>query len=67
MAVRLPLVGTVSLPRPEHLLYYGSVGVLAALETIDWPIALLVATGHALSQQRHSRALQELGEGLEEG
>ncbi len=63
----LPFVGTVNLPPPEHLAYYAGIGFLVALEIIDWPIALLVAAGHALSQQQHSRAIQELGEGLEEG
>jgi hypothetical protein len=66
LVVDLPIVGTVHLPRPEQLAYYGAVGVLLALEVIDWPIALLVASGHALAQQQHNRAIQQFGEGLEE-
>ncbi len=67
MSLNLPIIGPVDLPPPEHLMYYGGIGLLAGLEIIEWPIALLVAAGHALSQQQHSRAIEELGEGLEEG
>jgi len=42
------------------------VGVLVALEIVEWPIALVLATGHVLAQQQHSRAFQQLGEGLED-
>jgi|GEM_PF-1150385 hypothetical protein len=66
LAIDLPVVGTVLLPRPEQLAYYGAVGILLALEIIDWPIALLVVTGHALAQQQHNRAIQQFGEGLED-
>ncbi|MDP9116369.1 MAG: hypothetical protein M3O28_03720 [Actinomycetota bacterium] len=66
LAIDLPILGTVRLPRPEHLAYYGAVGALVALELIDWPIALLVAVGHGLAQQQHSQAIQQLGEGLED-
>ncbi|MDQ2844795.1 MAG: hypothetical protein M3Y77_00210 [Actinomycetota bacterium] len=63
----LPLLGTVQLPRPEQLAYYAAVATLAALEIIDWPLALIVAGGHALASQQHYRVIAELGEGLEEG
>lgn len=66
VVVDLPILGTVRLPRPEQLAYYGAVGILVALEVIDWPIAVLVAAGHALAQQQHSRAFQQFGEGLED-
>jgi hypothetical protein len=65
-AIDLPLLGTVRLPRPEHLAYYGAVGVLAALEVIEWPVAVLIATGHALAHRQHNRTIHELGEALEE-
>jgi hypothetical protein len=59
-AVELPLLGRVRLPRPEQL------GVLAAVEIIEWPVALVLATGHLLLQDEHSRVAQELGEALED-
>jgi len=65
-AVELPLIGRVRLPRPEQLAFYGALGVLAAVEIIEWPVALVLATGHLLLQDEHSRVAQELGEALEE-
>ena len=39
-SVDLPLIGRVPLPRPEQLAFYGALGVLAAVEIIEWPVAL---------------------------
>ena len=65
-AVDLPGLGRVRVPRPEQLAYYGVLAALAAVEIIDWPVALVLATGHALVQNQHSRVAHELGEALEE-
>jgi hypothetical protein len=65
-AVTLPVLGSVKLPRPEELAYYGALTALAAVEIIEWPIALILATGHALANNHHSRIAQELGEALDE-
>jgi len=65
LVIDLPILGAIRMPRPEQLAYYGAVGVLVALEIVEWPIALLLTAGHILTQQQHSRALHELGEGLE--
>ena len=65
-SVDLPVVGRVGIPRPEQLAYYGALSVLAALEIIDWPVALVLAAGHALVQNSHNRVVEELGEALEE-
>ena len=62
----LPIVGRVRRPRPEQLAYYGALAALAAVEIIDWPIALAIGAGHALAEQHHSRVAQELGEALED-
>jgi hypothetical protein len=64
--VTLPVVGRVRIPRPEQLAYYGALAGLAALEIIDWPIALAIGAGHALASNHHSKVAQELGEALEE-
>jgi len=66
LAVDLPLVGRVRIPRPEQLAFYAAVGGLAAAEIIEWPVALLLAVGHGLMQNEHSRVAQEIGEALEE-
>ena len=65
-AVTLPVVGRIRIPRPEQLAYYGALAGLAALEIIDWPIALAIGAGHALASNHHSKVAQELGEALEE-
>lgn len=65
-AVNLPVLGTVPLPRPEQLAYFGALAALAAVEIIDWPIAVLIGTGHALINNQHSRVARELGEALDD-
>jgi xanthosine utilization system XapX-like protein len=65
-AVNVPVVGRVRIPRPEQLAYFGALGVLAAVEIIDWPIALVIAAGHVLANNEHNRVAQEVGEALED-
>jgi hypothetical protein len=65
-AVTLPLVGRVNIPRPDQLAYFGGLAALAALEIIEWPVALLIASGHVLANQHHNRVAEELGEAIEE-
>ena len=66
IVVTLPVVGRVRIPRPEELVYYGALAGLAAMEIIDWPIALVIGAGHALASNHHSKVAQELGEALED-
>ena len=40
--------------------------MLAAIEIIDWPIALAIAAGHVLVQNQHNRVVEEVGEALED-
>jgi xanthosine utilization system XapX-like protein len=65
-ALNLPVLGKVQVPRPEQLAFYGALGALAAVEIIEWPVALVLGVGHALMQNEHSRVAQELGEALED-
>jgi len=66
MSFSLPVVGDVHLPPVHHLVWYGGVAALVALECIEWPIALVLATGKALADNRHSAVLRDFGEALEE-
>jgi hypothetical protein len=66
LRVRLPLVGQVNLPPVERLAYFVGVGALAAVELIDWPVAIIIATGHVLADQHVSRVAKGLGEALED-
>src|SRR6204780_6001820 len=65
-AITLPVIGQVEIPRPEQLAYYGGLAALAALELIDWPVAVVIAAGHLLASNHHNRLLEELGEDIEE-
>ncbi|SPM33138.1 hypothetical protein W7S_23280 [Mycobacterium rhizamassiliense] len=64
--LNLPIVGQTEIPRPEQLAYYGGLAALAALELIDWPVALVIAAGHVLASNHHNKLLEELGEAMEE-
>ena len=67
-SVRLPLSGTkINLPDKGGLLWYAGLGAMAAAELVEWPIALLLAGTHFVENHSHSRDLQNLAEGLEEG
>lgn len=47
-SVRVPLVGRVSVPPPDQLAFFAILGVLAAVEAIDWPVALAIGVGQAV-------------------
>ncbi|RWA16443.1 hypothetical protein MELE44368_07460 [Mycolicibacterium elephantis DSM 44368] len=64
--VDIPVIGRVTIPRPEQLAFYGALAALAAVEIIDWPIALVLGASHALTQSEHGRVAQEIGEALED-
>lgn len=64
--VNVPIIGAVAIPRPEQWAYYGGLAVLTALELIEWPVALIIATGHLLANNHHNQVLEELGAALEE-
>jgi hypothetical protein len=63
--ITLPLIHTsVPVPRSD-LPYFAVVGALAALELIEWPVALVVAAGHALATRSRNPAARAAGEGAE--
>ncbi|MFI7504255.1 hypothetical protein ACIBVL_38415 [Streptomyces sp. NPDC049687] len=65
--VALEVFGTrLELPPPDHLAFLAGVGVLAAVNVLEWPVALVLAVGHQLAHNHHSRVLREFGEALEE-
>ena len=47
-SVRVPLVGAVQVPPPDQLAFYGVLAGLAALELIDWPVAVAMGVGAAV-------------------
>lgn len=60
--VTLPF-GKISLPA-QQLPFYAGLGAMAALELIEWPVAVCIAAGHLIAQQTHQQALKELGDAL---
>ena len=64
--VELPVFGSVTLPPPEQLAYVAGITALAALEIIEWPIGLALATGHLLAATRGNKALRDFGDALEQ-
>ncbi|HZR13273.1 MAG TPA: hypothetical protein VFC33_08485 [Acidimicrobiia bacterium] len=65
--VHLPVIGEVVLPEPAHLAWYAGLATLAALEIVEWPIAVVLAIGKALADNHGNHALEEFGQALEEG
>jgi hypothetical protein len=66
VSLRIPSVATLDLPPPQHLGWYAGVITLAAIECIEWPIAVILMAGKALADNHHSKTLMEFGEALEE-
>jgi len=63
---RLPSVIHRERPHPR-LAWYAGLGLIAALEIIEWPVALVIAIGHEVAHRARTRALRELAEGIETG
>ena len=64
--VGVPFLGTVRLPAPEELAFLAGLGLLAVVDVIEWPVALVLGAGHALASNRRSRVVREFGQALEE-
>lgn len=64
--VTLPVLGSVSLPGPDRLAWYGGVAALAVLGLIDWPVAAVIVAGHLLADNARNRALKGFGQALDE-
>ena len=52
---------------PDHLAWYAGVTVMALLEVIEWPLAIVIAVGHEIAHRSRNKALRELAEGIEAG
>jgi hypothetical protein len=64
--VRVPIVdATVTLPPADRATFYVGLGALAAVELIEWPVAVVVGVGHYLATRSRSTAGKELGEAAE--
>lgn len=48
-------IGTVRLPSPQRLAFYGGIATLAVFGIVDWPVALVIGIGHLLAEDHHQR------------
>jgi len=62
ITLRLPVLGTVRVPEPQRLTYYAAMGALGVLGVLEWPVALVLAGGHALASDQNNRAVQQFGD-----
>jgi hypothetical protein len=63
-AVTLPVVHVQVYP--EHLAYFAALGVLTALEVIEWPLTAVMIGGQILATRAHRRIVREFAAGVEE-
>ncbi|GAC1318857.1 MAG: hypothetical protein NVSMB16_14910 [Acidimicrobiales bacterium] len=64
--VTLPVTGWVfPLPTAAQIPWIAGLGLAAAVELIDWPVAILLAIGHTIMTNSKNEQLRELAEGIE--
>lgn len=67
-SVSIPGTDTrINLPDRPALAWYAGIGAMAAMELIEWPIALVITGTHLIENHVHSRSIQELADGIESG
>ena len=54
-------------PQAQRFAWFAGLALMAALEIIDWPVALVIAVGHEIAHRARNQALRELAEGVEAG
>ena len=64
--VTLPVLGQVTLPSKDQLVFLAGLGGLAIAGIVEWPVAAAVGAGHLLAQTRNSKTLRDFGDALEE-
>lgn len=64
--LKVPLLGTkLGFPGRGSVAWYVGLGVVTALEVIEWPVAVILATSHAIANHARDPAVRELGQGTE--
>ena len=58
--------GATQRPHPR-LGWYAGLAVMAAIEVIEWPLAILMMLGHEIAHRAHTQALRDFAEGIESG
>jgi hypothetical protein len=63
--VTIPMIGRVDLPPADELAFMAGIGALVVVGAVEWPLAIVLGAGHALTNRRRNKLLQEFGEALE--
>ncbi len=67
-SVTLPVTDTkIRLPDAPALAWYAGIGVMAAAELVEWPVALLIAGTHFIEHNSRNRDIEELADGISAG
>jgi len=53
-------------PHPRFA-WYAGLAVMAVIEVIEWPLAIVMMLGHEIAHRAHSKALRDFAEGVEAG
>jgi hypothetical protein len=64
--VEIPNVGHLHLPPLDQIAFIGGIAVLAAIQIVEWPVAVALTAGHVLAHNRHHALLRDFGEALDE-
>lgn len=64
--LHIPIIGRVRVPHVDHLAFYGGLAALAALQILEWPMALVLGAGQALAESQHNRVVRGFGDALTE-
>jgi hypothetical protein len=59
-------MGTVRLPSPHRLAFYGGITALGVFGILDWPVVVVIGIGHLLAEDRHHKLLADFGSALAE-
>ena len=51
---------------PEQLTYFAALGVLGAVELVEWPLVAVLITGHVIATRAHRRIVREMAAGVDE-
>jgi hypothetical protein len=64
--VRVPLLGIhVTKPDRGSIGWYLGLGVMTAIELIEWPVAILVGVSHALATNTRNPDIREAAKGAQ--
>jgi len=55
------------LPQHPRIAWYAGLAAMAAVEIVEWPLAILMMLGHEISHRAHNEALRDFAEGVEAG